>query len=236
MTSRLMAITGWLSAGHALLFGLFWLLLSIPESNVATLAGSALLVVMMALLFGWVEAVGVLAWSGGMPARELPRRAIRTTAGVWLGAALFVVVSYLVAHAGVWWRDHQGETDAWLMVRLGWTNTGTLHAGVRGLLAFVRFVGLSLALSLASAIITAGFQAIRHARWAREGVRPLRLLTIAAILIVFVWLPWRGVNWRPTWVTPNWEEAAFVAVKLGVIYLIANVGWALVLSTAPRRW
>jgi hypothetical protein len=230
-----MAITGWLSAGHALLFGLFWLLLSIPESNVAMLVASALLVVTMALLFGWVEAVGVLAWRGGWPARELPRRAIRATPGVWLGAALFVVVSYLVTHAGVWWRGHQGETDAWLMLHLGWANTRTFHAGVRGLLAFVRFAGLSLALSLASAIVAAGFRAIRDVRWVCDGIRPLRLLMIAAILLLFVWLPWRGVNWRPAWLTPNWEEAVFVALKLGVIYLIANVGWALVLGAAAKR-
>jgi len=51
MTSRLFAITAWLASGHAVLFGLFWLLLAIPESNVAMLVASALIVVLMIVLF-----------------------------------------------------------------------------------------------------------------------------------------------------------------------------------------
>jgi hypothetical protein len=235
MTSRLFAIAGWLTAGHALLFGLFWLLLSIPESNVAMLMASALTVVLMALLFGWIEAVGLLAWQGDARPRELPRRAMRAMPGVWLGTALFVGIWYLVAHAGAWWGGHQGEIDAWLMVRFGWANTGKLHVAVGWLLTFVRVVGLSVAVSLASALVAGGFGDVGRARSVRDGVSLRRLLIIGAILIVFFWLPWRGVDWRPTWVTPDWKETAFVAVKIGMIYVMANIGWALVLGGVSKR-
>jgi hypothetical protein len=235
MMSRLLAITGWLAAGHAALLALFWLLLSIPESNVAMLVSSALTVVLMAWLFGWIEALGLLAWRGVGTVRELPRRAIRAVPGVWIGAALCVVVWYLVGHVGAGWRGHQGEIDGWLMVKFGWADTGKLHIALGWLLAFVRFVGLSLAVSLASAVVTDGFGELRRARWIRDAVSPRRLLVLAAIVLAFVWLPWRGVDWRPAWLTPTWQEALFVGAKLGVLYLIANVGWALVLGVNRRR-
>ncbi len=235
MISRLMAIAGWLAAGHALLFGLFWVLLSVPESNVAMLAASALTVLVMVFLFGWMETLGLLAWRVDTPARELPGRAFRAAPGVWLGAALFVAVWYLVMHAGVWWHGHQGEADAWLMLHLGWTRTGVVHEGVQWLLVFVRLVGLSLAVSLAATVAVSGYGAVGRAQWLRGGLSPRRLLIVAAILIVFVWLPLRGVGWRPSSVMPNWQETAFVAVKLGAIYALANIGWALVLGAAAKR-
>ena len=72
MTARLFAIAGWLTAGHVVLFGLYWLLLAIPESNVAMLAASALSGVIVALLFGWIE--------GGRPGGLAARRARERTA------------------------------------------------------------------------------------------------------------------------------------------------------------
>jgi hypothetical protein len=239
MMSRLFAITGWLAAGHAALLALFWLLLSIPESNVLMLVASALTIVLMACLSGWIEAIGLLAWSGAGPARELARRAVHAVPGVWIGAALCGGVWYLADHSGAWWRGHAGEIDGWLMASFGWAETAKLHSAMGWLLAFVRFMGFSLAVSLSSAVVTEGFGALRHARWIRDAVSPRRLLVLAAILFALVWLPWRGVNWRPVWLAPTWQEAMFVGVKLGVLYLLANVGWALLLGVNllrhPRR-
>jgi hypothetical protein len=44
------------------------------------------------------------------------------------------------------------------------------------------------------------------------------------------------VYWRPGFLPPTWFEPAFVAVKLLVFYLVANLGWALALKvTAAAR-
>jgi hypothetical protein len=230
MTARLRAIAGWLAAGHAVLAGLYWLLLAIPESNVPMLAASALTVLVAILVFGWIEAVGLLAWQPEAHPRELLRRGVGTAPGVWLGVALFVVAWSLAAYAGAQWDGHRGEIDAWLMAQFGWTNTGPFHTAFRWLLAFVQFLGLSVSVALASAFAAGGFGAVRQARWLRDAVSLRRLLTLAGILVVFVWLPLRTVNWRPAWLAPNWQETTFVVLKLGILYLLANLGWALVLG------
>jgi hypothetical protein len=234
MTARLLAIAGWLAAGHAMLAGLYWLLLAIPESNVPMLAASALTVVMAVLLFGWIEAVGLLAWQREAHPRELLRRGIGTAPGVWLGVALFVAAWVLAAYAGAHWDSYRGEIDAWLMAQFGWTNAGWLHTAFRWLLAFVQFLGLSVAVALASAFAAGGFGALRHARWLRDAVSLRRLLTLAGILVVFFWLPLRTVAWRPAWLAPNWQETTFVVLKLGILYLLANVGCALILGVGSN--
>ena len=234
MTARVLAIAGWLAAGHAVLAGLYWLLLAIPESNVAMLAASALTMVAAVLLFGWIEAIGLLAWQPETHPRELLRRGIGTVPAVWLGVALFVAASFLATSAGAHWDSHRGEIDAGLMAQSGWTNTGWLHTAFRWLLVFVRFLSLSLGVSLAWALASSGLAGVGRAPWLRDAVSPRRLLTLAGILVVFFWLPWRAVNWRPTWLAPNWQETTFVVLKLGVLYLLANLGWALVLGVGSN--
>lgn len=235
MNSRLIAVLAWLTAGHALLFGLFWLLLSTPESNVAMLATSAACAMLLTVAFGWVEAAGLLAWRAEAAPWKVAGRAFGRAPGVCLGAALFVAAWYLVGHAGAWWSDHQGETDAWLMLHFGKADTTMLHKGVRDLLLVLQFLGLSLALSLAAAVVGDGYRAVASTRWLRGGLSPRQLLLLAAILFVFVWLPWQGVDWRPSGLKPNWQETAFVTAKLGLIFLLANLGWAQALGVAARR-
>ncbi len=230
MIVRLIAVTAWLASGHAVLAGLYWLLLAIPESNVAMLAASALSVVGLAVLFGWTEAVGLLAWQADSEPRELPRRAIGKVPGVWLAAALFLLVWYVLGAAGNQWVGHRGEIDAWLMSQFGWTNTGGLHVAFRWLLVFVQFLGLSLSVALASAFAAGGFGALRHARWPSDALSLRRLLKVAGVIVVFLWLPSRAANWHPGWLAPNWQETTFVVLKLGTLYLLANIGWALVLA------
>lgn len=235
MTARVLAIAGWLAAGHAVLAGLYWLLLAIPESPVAMLVASALTVLAIVLGFGWVEAVGLLAWDPDATPRLALRRALARAPGVWLGTALFVVVWFLTAHARTRWDGSRGEIDAWLIATFAWTNTGWLHTAAAWLIALVRFVGLSLAVSLAWAYARAGLRGGTSSAWIRNGLSPRRLLTLAGILVVFFWLPWRGVDWRPRWLAPNWQETTFVALKLGVLYLWASLGAALVLGVGRFR-
>jgi hypothetical protein len=234
MTARLLAIAGWLAAGHAVLAGLYWLLLAIPESNVPMLAASALTVVAAVLLIGWIEAVGLQAWQLGTHPRELLRRGIGTAPGVWFGVALFVAAWFLAFYAGAHWDNYRGEIDAWLMARFGWTDTSWLHTAFRWLLVVVRFLGLSVSVALASAFAAGGFGALRHARWLRDPFSLRRLLMLAGILVVFFWLPWRVAAWRPAWLAPNWQETTFVVLKLGILYVLANLGWALILGVGSN--
>ena len=59
MIGRLSALVGWLALGHAALAGLFWALVSVPESSVLMLALSGFLVVLMVILAGWISMSGL---------------------------------------------------------------------------------------------------------------------------------------------------------------------------------
>jgi hypothetical protein len=236
MIARLFAIVAWLTAGHAVLFALFWLLLAVPESNVAMLAASALAALAIAVVLGIVEGAGLVGWQPGVPASEWPRRTVRALPGVWLGGLLFVIAWNLVALAGWWWQGHRGEMDAWLMAQFGWSESGRLQAAAGWFFAVLSIVlGLSMALSLASTVIRRGVRSAARPTWLREAASPRRLVTLSAIGLVFLWLPWQAVSWRPAWLAPNWQEAVFVAAKLGVLFLVANVGWALALGLDGRN-
>jgi hypothetical protein len=230
MTSRLSIVTAWLVTGHAILAGMFWLLLSVPESNVAMLIVSALLVVALAVGFGIVEGGALLIWSGERSVRSVALRALSTMPGVWLGLLLFVVAWLLVAHLSTSWQGHRGEIDAWLMAQFGWAETAKLHAATRWVFRFLSdVVGLSLALSLAARIVYRGLRSAAQFGCVRHALSPRTLFLLMGILLLFLWLPWRAVDWRLAGLSPNWQETTFVAVKLGVLYLLGNVGWALAL-------
>lgn len=233
MISRLSAVTAWLVAGHAVLFGLFWLLLAVPESNVPMLLASTLVLAALLIVFGIVEGGGLLAWHPATAVRDVPLRAWRAVPAVWLGAIVFVITWYVAGLAGTWWQGHRGEIDAWLMAQSGWSETGKLHAAAGWLFAFLAWVpGTALGVSLASTVVHDGLRRAGRPGWILAALSLRRILTVAAVLLFFLWLPWRGVNWRPSWLAPNWQETAFVVVKLGALFVVANVGWALVL--APR--
>ncbi len=76
--------------------GLYWLLLAIPESNVAMLAASTLTMSVAVLLFGWVEAVGLLAWRAGRarartardaPSARRPACGLASPSSSWCGSS-----------------------------------------------------------------------------------------------------------------------------------------------------
>jgi hypothetical protein len=235
MMSRLFAVAGWLAAGHAVLFGIFWLLLLVPESNVAMLTASALLALVLVALASWIEAVGLLAWRHAGPLRSLARRAVGATPAVLGGALLFALVWWATGLAGSAWASHRTEVDAWLMLHAGWTRTARLHAGVGWVLAFVRYVlGLSFGVGLASAAARGGTRALAGAAWLRRAVSLRRVAVVTASVFLLFWLPWRAVDWRPAWLSPDWQEVAFVSLKLGVLYLVANAGWAVILRESAE--
>lgn len=230
MTRRLIAITAWLALGHAALFGLFWSLLQVPESNAAMLAVSALLVVAMIAAAGWVEATALTAWSSGASWRDALRRALPAPLAAALGFVVFAAIWVLAARAGTAWSSHSGEIDAWLMRHLGWTRTAGIHAAIPRVLNLVRFVGGLVALTLVAWTLTGGFRALAKAGgWLKAALAPKRVALAALLFYGLVWLPGKAALWRPAWLTPDWQEPAFVAVKLVALYLAANLGWAAIL-------
>jgi hypothetical protein len=233
MIARLSAVAAWLTVGHAVLFGLFWLLLSVPESNVTMLLVSVLVLTAMAVVFGVVEGGGLLAWDSSVPAKELPRRSLRALPPAWLGTLLFVLVRSLVGILASLWQEHRGEIDAWLMTEIGRADNTRLHTVMGWVFAFGgNVVGLSLALSLATSVLRGGVGQAGRLAWLREALSPRRLLIVTGILLIFLWLPWKGADWRPGWLEPNWQETVFVVAKLGVLFVVANIGWALFLGAA----
>jgi hypothetical protein len=236
MTARFGSIVAWLVAGHAALFGLFWLLLRVPESNVVMLLVSAFVALAVVVIAGVIQGAALHAWAG-TPWAQAVRRALGALLPFLAGLLLFGLIWWLSGLGWTWWKRHIGEVNAWLMLRFGWTRTSVLHRAVEWLVAFVRYVfAVSLALALVVGAIRHGAGSLLSGRWIREGAGLRRLAVVAGLMWLFVWLPWQGVYWRPKAVAPNWQELVFVSLKLGVIYLLANVGWALVLGAAVTGW
>lgn len=235
MSRHLLALLAWLTTGHAVLSGLFWLLLQVPESNVAMLSTSALVVLAIVALVGLVEGGGLTLAAAESSRRDLARTLARAPLAAPLAVALFGLVWLLTGWAEAGWWASRGEIDAWLMARVGLSRTTALHQGASWVFAFLRYaLGISLALTLLAQGIASGLGGLLRGRWLVTALSPLRLGAIAALLLGLVWLPWQAAYWRPGWIRPNWQEPAFVAVKLGLLYLVANTGWAGILAIVAR--
>lgn len=235
MMAALVATVLWLLVGHAVAGGVFWGLLQVPESNVWMLSLSALLSALFIVLVGFVETDAMLMWTGRWGIGERAARSVRN-----IPAAIIA----LLVFAAFWWftawmmgraYTYRGEIDAALMARFGWTKTAWVHSTIAWIVWFVRYpIGVSLALSLTASAAAQGYAAIVRFRWLVRGLAPLRLALVTVWLLVLIWLPWQAVYWRPRSLPANWLEPVFVAAKLLVIYLVANVGWSLVLRTVAR--
>ncbi len=260
MVRRFLAIVAWLALGHAVLAALFWGLLQVPESTVFMVALSALLVILMLAVAAWTEVLALLTWDrttvvappaaattaagavqtaekhrgGGVGSRA--RTAVAAVPAFLIALVLFGVVFAATGRAGAWLTTHRGEIDAWMIVHLKLVKTTVFHGALAWLLWFVRYgIGLSLSLALLLYLATSGLRSISQLRWLTHGLRPGRVILVAAWMFVFVWLPWHGVYWRPKRLPATWLEPAFVMAKLGLIYVLANVGWALALKTVSAR-
>jgi hypothetical protein len=231
MTRRLLSVTAWLAAGHALLLGAFWMLLQVPESSAAMLLLSVLIVATIVAAVGWVEGAGLCMWIPETSPRQAMRRALPGPVPAIIGLIAFGSIWMLTGQAGAAWSGHKGEIDAWLLLHLGWTRTAGLHATAARLMAFVRFVvGGLIALTILGWALVGGLRALAHVgRWLAAALAPRRVVLSALLFYGLVWLPWKAVYWRPAWLAPNWQEGAFTVVKLGTLYLVANIGWAAIL-------
>jgi hypothetical protein len=232
---RLAAIVAFLLAGHTVLGGLYWALINVPESNVAMLALSALLVLLIGLIAGWIEAAAALGWMTDERAAAILRRAVRGVPAFLVAVAVFATIWVLTGSALSWHSRHSGEIDALLMSRFGWARPSWVHLIYMWAVRFVRWaVGLSVALSLVAAGAALGPRALLTATWLKRAFSPFRVITIGVLLLACFFLPWQLMAWRPRVLPPTSMEIVFVAIKLGLIAIVAHIGWALMLRTASH--
>jgi hypothetical protein len=233
--SRTRAIVAWLSAGHLLVAGLYWLLLQVPESNVWMLASSAAIVVATLLLGGIIESTAILAWTSSEPMSAALKTAVRRGWLVVLPLAVFACVWWMTGTAQDWLARHAGQIDAWIIAAFGWTKTAGLHTAMARVIACARYgIGTSLAVALLAALARQGPRGATSS-WPLRGLAWKPLAIVSAVLFVGVWAPWQAAYWRPASLPPTWVQPAFAAVKLFAIYIVGNLAWAVVLRTASRQ-
>jgi hypothetical protein len=140
MIGALARVTVWLMLALSVLGGLFWGLVSTPESNVWMVAVSAL--TLLALLFtaGLAVDVAMRLWRG-RPGRP-------DGAGGWLRPGLRLVPA-LVVFAAVWWvaqaagtqvEASRGRITAAIIARTGWANPEIVFTVARWLVALGAWV------------------------------------------------------------------------------------------------
>ncbi len=233
---RALAIVACLVAGHTAAAGLFWALVNVPESNLLMLGLSATLVALIVVALGWTEATALLAWRPDVTLGEATRRGLRRAPAVLAAAAVFGIFWWATARADVWLADRGGEIDAWLIATFELTRTTWVHRAFDVALFLVRYVaGVSLAVSVLGAVARAGWHALFRLGWLRAGLSRRHLGLVGAAMTLLVFLPLEAAYWRPETLPPNAIELAFAAAKLGAIFLVVNVGWALVLWADARQ-
>ena len=247
MVTPFLATVAWLVLGHAVLAALFWGLLQVPESTAFMVALSALVVAVLIVVAAEVE-VFALLWPRRVHAADVAsstpasgkatriQRMVRAVPAFLVALAVFGVFFGATGRAAAWLTAHRGEIDAWMIAHLKTVGTAPLHATLAWIVWFVRYgLGISISLALLWHLATAGWKSLGRFAWLWAGLRPGRVLLVALWMLVFVWLPWQGVYWRPKSLPPTWLEPAFVTTKLVVIYVLGNVGWALALRTSAGK-
>lgn len=237
MIARLARATAWLFLGHAILFGLYWGLLNVPESNVLMLAASTALALLLVVGLGVVQAVAarLLALTTGV--RSLRASLLASVPAVLVALVLLGIWVYVVFLLDARYSAHRTEIDAWLIAHGDWTRTAPLHRTIEAVIWFLRFViAASLTTGLFVRWVLVGAESALHPRRALADLGWKRLAVVTAALLLFVWLPSYAWYWRPASLPPTIAQPAFAAMKLTLLALVAFMGWAIVLwSALPRR-
>jgi hypothetical protein len=236
MNRRGTVITWWLLVGHAVLGGLYYGLLNVPESSVWMLGVSAILSLAIVALGFWMHLGAIAGW-------QSPHAPFRAMCGAWrhMGTAIPAVVLlgvawWATARADAWHAAHRGEIDAVLMARFNWAETAWVHRGWEWLLFVLRnALALSLVLAWVVAGMTGGIRALARPRWIVRGLDPRAWGSILAAELLLIVLPWHFVFWRPASLPPTRAEMLFVGAKLAAITIAAAVGWAIVLGIPVWR-
>ncbi|MBI2835637.1 MAG: hypothetical protein HYX76_14550 [Acidobacteria bacterium] len=231
--SRLFLVLVWIVTGHLTLFGLYGALISVPESSFPMVALSGSLVILLALTASVVETGAMVLWVRAWPTRIMVRRGAAMFPAFLLALGVFAIAWWLTGRAFEWTSAHAGEIDAWLMMRGRTTRTAWVHRVTAALLLFVRYpLALSLATGLIAFCVHRGYAHVRSSRWITCALSRGQLGSIALTWLLLLVMPLKALAWRPKAIPPNAIEFLFVVTKLGLIFLIVNLGWALVLRAA----
>lgn len=235
MRNRLAVALLWGAAGHATLAGLFWWLINVPESNVWMLGLSAALVLLILFLAATVE-VTACAWLGPASSfRDALGLGVRGLLAFGLALVAFGACWWLGARLDAWHAARSGEIDAWLIARFDLVEAWWVHRAIAVADFLLRAVfGVALAVAIVFAWVRGGMTRVARLSWLRAALSRQALALTAAALVLFVALPWRAVPWRPEALPPTWVQPALAAARLLAIYLLAHVGWALVLVGGAR--
>jgi len=236
MIATLLRTTLWLGVVDALAGAALVGFLYTPEANVLMLGVSTLLIVVAAVLLLLSSATashglvhGVAPWSSvGAAARHLP-----------LMLVVLMVLGILCGGAGwfeSWFVSHAGEVDAAAIVAGDVTRTSWVHTGVHWIVVLVQWILVPAWFATALAWI-AGCEK-RHVltlKWLAAGLHWRILVVTLVAVMLFVWVPWRYVYWRPRFLSASSVEVVFAGAKLLLLYLLAQGAWALTLWTTARR-
>lgn len=229
MSARVVATSALiLAVGYAVAGALYFALINVPESNVATLVLSAILVLLIVAVAGVTTALAVAITQE--PWRVAARRSVRALPAFVLGLVAFVALSMVVDRLELAWIMRRGEVHAMLLPYLSTRNTTPLHTAIVWLLWLVRWgLGLSLVLGPLVAAVSGS---------SRRGVRlAVRLVPLAACAIAAIAISeglWRVVYWRPRALPASWVEVVFVSTKLLVLYLLGACIAAVVVQLYRR--
>lgn len=236
MIRRLVIVTCWLLLGHAVLAGLYYWLLNVPESSVWMLGTSAMLGIAIVALGLYVYAVGIAGWLPDRTAARGIARAGRHVGSLLPPIVLLGLALWAGARADAWHAAHRGEIDAALMARFNQAETAWVHTTWYWLLFTLKYaVALSLALAWVVSGMTGGLRGLAAPRWVLRGLDPRAWGSILAAELVLITLPWRFVFWRPASLPATRAEVLFVGAKLAVIAVAAAIGWAIVLGIPVWR-
>jgi hypothetical protein len=222
----------WLLAGTAAAGGVFWAFLSTPESNIFTLALSAILLLVLFVIAAVTVNGAVLAWRqrgwsgatlsgavGGINAFVIP--------------VLLVTIAWALSVLGVAWVErHRGEIGAVFIARAGWSNVTPLFTAVEWAGWWITWVAAPM---MALAWLGRALAGVWRPDWLllRQALSPLRLLAATAAFVALVYLPWVYlVPWRPRWLPADTMELLFATVKLGLFAVMAGIGAALMIRAA----
>ncbi len=211
MIGRMLRATAWLAGALHVMTGLFWALVSTPESNVAMLALSLLLVVALVLTAGIALDVAVRVWRGGPARPARPVDLLWPALRLLPALALFVVVWSAAHAAGAQVEASRGRITAAIIARTGWADSEVLFTAARWLVALAAWViAPLLALGLFGALTRGA--AASSTGWLRQALswRAIGMGALAMAALAWGW-PWLDA-WRPA-LPPTWVQLVFVAAK-----------------------
>lgn len=236
MTRKAVALVGWLVAGHAAMFGLFWGLVNVPESNTAMLALSAVAVLVLLAAGALVEGTAGAWLLPGRTFREALHAGLTSAPALVAALIVFTAFWWLGGLIDAWHEARRGQIDAWLIATFDAPEATWPHRLIDVAVFLVRGVlGVSLAVALFFARLEGGARAMVRPAWLRAGLSRDQVTLVALAVTLFVALPWQFAYWRPGALPATWVQPAFAAGKLALIFLAMNVGWLVCLIAGARN-